>query len=360
MGEWMIGVMSGTSLDGSDVALCRIDSERCELSETLHVPYASGLKARLLQIMEGVTTLAEMTEIDHVLGLHYAAAINALIARAAIHRDQISAIGLHGQTLWHAPKTPYPSTLQCGDPALVAVRTGIRTIADFRRKDMALGGQGAPLAPAFHRYHFGKHNLSMAVVNIGGIANLSVLTEPITGYDTGPGNLLMDGWIARVQGKPYDAAGEWARSGRVDEALLERFLGDAYFALPAPKSTGREVFDLAWIDAHCAALSHEIAAVDVQRTLLELTARTIADAVGRAAIDRLVLCGGGAENQLLVERLGDMLPSVRLEIAEEGPWIEAMMMAWLAYLRIHRHAVALSGVTGARHDAILGGVHEAD
>jgi anhydro-N-acetylmuramic acid kinase len=228
-------------------------------------------------------------------------------------------------------------------------------VADFRRKDVALGGQGAPFAPAFHQFIFDNINNSVSIVNIGGIANITVLGKKLIGYDTGCGNVLLDMWIAEHQGLSYDEEGEWARTGSVDYGLLDRMMSDDYFEEPYPKSTGREKFNKTWLQGYLAGHTHN--PEDVQRTLLELTALSISNEVLRFNKDMVMLCGGGAKNSFLVERIKVLMPNVEVAIAKHADQIEAMTFAWLAYKRIHNEKVNLKDVTGARENAVLGGIY---
>ncbi len=385
-----IGVMSGTSLDGIDVALCLIDAKSCKLIASEEYPFPEALKAHIFSVIGGQTTLSEIGEIDHVLGVQFAAAINAFLVRHDIKKDRIGAIGLHGQTLWHAPDAKYPFTMQCGDPNIVAYRTGLSVVADVRRKDMAAGGQGAPFAPAFHRFLFGKSDKKTAVVNIGGMANISLLNERVIGYDTGCGNVLLDAWSAKYFGIPYDKNGEIAKSGEADGGLLEVMLADGYFAKEYPKSTGREYFNLAWVEEKISSVDFCLRrnddspsssgltrgsimnanshtqndmkwAKNVLRTLTELTAVTIANEAKRFDREVIILCGGGAKNSFLVERLSDLMYPSQVLISDtlgvSGDAMEAMMMAWLAYKRVKGEAVELKDVTGASSDVVLGGLY---
>jgi len=360
--ELYIGVMSGTSLDGVDVVLCEISSETCTLYASLEFPMPLELKSDILHAIEGKSTLEEIGLLDHRLGLLFTQAVGALLIRDTIDVEGIAAIGLHGQTLWHQPEGEHPFSMQLGDPNIVTAKTGIPVVADFRRKDMALGGQGAPFAPAFHEFIFGNINLSVAVVNIGGMANITVLGEKLIGYDTGCGNVLMDMWINKHQNETYDKDGAWARSGEVDYTLLDAMMADRYFSQPYPKSTGREKFNVAWLDdmltrrgsAVCSLVQEE----DVQRTLLELTALSISNEVLKFNRDVVLLCGGGAKNSFLVERIKALMPNVEVGIAENADDIEAMTFAWLAYKRLHKEVVNLKDVTGASGNAILGGLYE--
>lgn len=355
MSELYIGVMSGTSLDGIDVVLCRVDEKKCELVNAYEYPFPEALKAQVLSLISNDHSLEALSELDHVLGLQYAAVINSFMTGHEIDASTVKAIGLHGQTLWHAPNAKYPSTMQLGDPNIVTVKTGIPVVSDIRRKDVALGGQGAPLAPAFHRFMFQDTSEAVAVVNIGGMANITVLANTLTGYDTGPGNVLMDLWIDLHQKFTYDKHGEWAGSGKLDRELLEKMLADGYFHQPYPKSTGREKFNASWLESFGV---EKLEPEDVQRTLLELTALSICREVDRFGRESVVLCGGGVKNTFLVERIKTLLPGVELRIAEHADMLEAMMMAWLAYMRVHKKEVHIKEVTGARGNTVLGALYE--
>jgi anhydro-N-acetylmuramic acid kinase len=264
----------------------------------------------------------------------------------------------------HHPAGPWPFTVQIGDPNTVAALTGITTVADLRRYDMALGGQGAPLVPAFHNWLLRSPSERRVVVNIGGIANITTLMpeEPILGGDTGPGNTLLDGWIERHRGYPYDAHGRWAAEGRISESLLGRLLDAPWFGRPMPKSTGRELFNLQWLDGHLDAMGGGLRPADVQATLTELTAVSISRAVCEAApgCERLIVCGGGACNGHLMERLrthGRYCVDSSLEHGAAPEWIEGMAFAWLARARIVGIPGNVPSVTGAREEAILGGIY---
>lgn len=357
--ERYIGIMSGTSLDGVDVVLCGIDSNSCDLITSLEYPIPMELRSDILTMIEGKNSVEQVGQIDHRLGVLFTQAVGALLIREEIDAASITAIGLHGQTLWHDPNGAYPFSLQLGDPNILTAKTGIPVVADFRRKDIALGGQGAPLAPAFHEFIFNNINSRVCVVNIGGMANITVLptteNRELVGYDTGCGNVLLDMWIAEHQGTPYDKEGEWARTGSVDYALLDAMMSDAYFALPYPKSTGREKFNAEWLQSYLRGKTH--APEDVQRTLLELTALSITNEVLQFPIDIALLCGGGAKNAFLVERLKALMPNVEVAIAQHTDEIEAMTFAWLAYKRLHKEAVNLKDVTGASGNTVLGGIY---
>ncbi|MDO6708688.1 anhydro-N-acetylmuramic acid kinase [Photobacterium sp. 1_MG-2023] len=365
--ELYIGVMSGTSMDGVDTALVAIEDSRIELLAHDDFPMPPELKQRLLAVCTGQpTNLIEIGTLDHQLGLLFADAVDALLEKSGYTADQIRAIGNHGQTVFHQPTGTTPFTMQLGNAHLIATRTGIDTVADFRRKDMALGGQGAPLVPAFHKTLFQSSDSSVVILNIGGIANLSVIRpdEPVFGYDTGPGNMLMDFWCQQHTGKPFDLDGQFARQGKVDDILLEAMLTEPYFSLSAPKSTGRELFNDAWLGQQLT--NHTASAKDVQRTLCELTAVSIAWEVLKfqsGPNPTLLVCGGGARNPLLMDRISALLPdwyvSTTREQGVDSDYMEAMAFAWLAQRRIHDLPSNLPEVTGASRLASLGVVYPA-
>jgi anhydro-N-acetylmuramic acid kinase len=363
-----IGIMSGTSLDGVDVVLCEIDGNSCTLISTLEYPMPLELKSDILTMIESKTTLEQVGQIDHRLGLLFTQAVGALLIRENIDASSITAIGSHGQTLWHEPSGAFPFSMQLGDANIITAKTGIPVVADFRRKDVALGGQGAPFAPAFHEFIFSNIKASIAVVNIGGMANITVMGEKLIGYDTGCGNVLLDMWINKHQNVAYDKDGAWAKSGKVDYTLLDAMMADAYFSLSYPKSTGREKFNEAWLKDTLrqaqgtvadsdAELVEVVEAKDVQRTLLELTALSISNEVLKFNTDVALLCGGGAKNSFLVERIKALMHNVEVAIAQNADEIEAMTFAWLAYKRIHKEVVNLKDVTGASDNTILGGLY---
>jgi len=359
--EKYIGIMSGTSLDGVDVVLCEIDSKTCTLISSLEYPMPLELKFDILTMIESKTTLELVGQIDHRLGLLFTQAVGALLIRENIDASSIKAIGSHGQTLWHAPSGEYPFSMQLGDANIITAQTGIPVVSDFRRKDVALGGQGAPFAPAFHEFIFGTIDTSVSIINIGGMANITVLGEKLIGYDTGCGNVLLDMWVNKHKNESYDKDGAWAKSGEVDYTLMEAMMADDYFSLDYPKSTGREKFNEAWLDVMLTRRGSSVCSLiveqDVQRTLLELTALSISNEVLKFNTDLALLCGGGAKNSFLVERIKALMPNVEVAIAQNADEIEAMTFAWLAYKRIHKEVVNLKDVTGASDNAILGCVY---
>ena len=367
-GDLYIGLMSGTSLDGIDAVAVRLaESAPPELVASRHHPFPASLREELDELTRpGNDELNRMGAADVRLGRELAQAVNHLLEAAGIDATDVRAIGSHGQTLRHVPRGDTPTTLQIGDPNIIAERTGITTVADFRRRDMAAGGQGAPLVPAFHQAIFARPGEHRAVLNIGGIANLTLLpADPaaaVTGFDTGPGNALMDAWIARCRNQPFDADGQWAASGRVQPELLAALRADPFFAAPAPKSTGRDYFHLQWAAERWPALER-LDPADVMATFLELTAVTIAGALLAVApaTERLLICGGGVNNRHLVQRLQAHLPDIPVtSTASEGvdpDWVEAMAFAWLARQSLRRQPGNIPSATGAAHRVILGAIY---
>jgi anhydro-N-acetylmuramic acid kinase len=355
--EHYIGIMSGTSLDGVDIALCEVDATSCKLLSALEYPMPLALKTDILAMIKSNTTLEKVAQLDQRLGELFAQAVAALLTRENVDASSIKAIGSHGQTLWHAPQNAV--TMQLGDPSIITAKTGITVVADFRRKDVALGGQGAPFAPAFHEFIFDNINSSVAILNIGGMANITVLGETLIGYDTGCGNVLLDLWVEMHEGVAYDKDGQWAKSGEVDYVLLDMMMADPYFSQSHPKSTGREKFNKSWLDDILSSRGSQVCSKqDVQRTLLELTALSLSNEVLKFNVDVVLLCGGGAKNVFLVERIKILMPSIEVSIAKNADEIEAMTFAWLAYKRIHKEKVNLKDVTGASDNTILGGIYE--
>jgi anhydro-N-acetylmuramic acid kinase len=364
MGDLYLGMISGTSMDGVDAVLVEFAERGCRIVEATTTPYPKPLHERLRRLVEvPQASLRELGTVDHVVGQFFAACARELLARAAVTPAAVRAIGHHGQTIYHAPDGDAPFSMQIGDPNVVAADTGICTVTDFRRLDIAFGGQGAPLVPAFHAWRFGDAHEARAIVNIGGIANITTLApaRAPTGFDTGPGNTLLDVWIRRHRSLDYDRDGAWAASGSVDPALLAILLREPYFRAPAPKSTGRELFHMQWLDA-CIAQSAPATTVDVQTTLAELTARTIVASIDGAMSDckRLIVCGGGAHNADLMARLRRVSGRPVDTTAAFGispDWVEGAAFAWLARARLRGEAGNVPTVTGARRPVVLGGVY---
>lgn len=368
MAELFIGLMSGTSMDAIDAVLVSFDQPQPALIASLTQPIDPALRHRLANLANPADNeLAHLMELDVIMGRAFAEASRALLTNAQMPAAKVRAIGSHGQTVRHTPSGPYPTTCQIGDPNIIAEQTGITTVADFRRRDMAAGGQGAPLVPAFHAAMLRTSQRTRVVVNVGGMANISVLpatpTSEVIGFDTGPGNVLMDRWIERTHGKGCDENGQWAAQGSIDEGLLQRLLQDPFFQLAPPKSTGRELFSERWLLSN---LSGREQPVDVQTTLCELTARSIAQAIESITRDcrEVLVCGGGAYNSYLMLRLAANLPGATVTSSAtygiEPRWMEAIAFAWLARQTLARLPGNMPAVTGARHPVILGGIYPAN
>jgi anhydro-N-acetylmuramic acid kinase len=359
-----LGVMSGTSLDGLDIALIE-QEQNTRLLGTHYLPMPDELRSSLLSLCaSGPDELARAAITEQLWVQLAAQGINALLAQRGIAAHSIRAIGSHGQTVRHEPSRGF--SIQIGNPALLAELTGISVVSDFRRRDVAAGGQGAPLVPAFHDALFASTNSTRAILNIGGFSNLSLLDpeRPVHGFDCGPGNVLLDAWIQRHQGVAYDQEGQWAVSGQVQTHLLKALLSDPYFQTQGPKSTGRELFNIAWLDQHLQHLP-ALAAVDVQATLLELTAISITEALKAAQqnTEMLLVCGGGAHNHSLMRRLAQLLPNSRVSSTDEqgvpADWVEAMAFAWLAHCCLEGIPANRPSVTGAQGLRVLGAIYPA-
>lgn len=360
-----IGLMSGTSLDGIDVALVDF-ADNAKLTHAGHYPIPEPLREELLRLSQSnsAITLEQVGQLETALGQAFANAVLAFCQTNAIHPNQVRAVGSHGQTVRHNPQGGLPYTLQMGDANIIAERTGIATVADFRRRDVAAGGQGAPLVPAFHQALFAEPDSNRAVLNIGGIANITLLAADgkVTGSDTGPGNGLMDAWCQKQWQIPYDDNGQKAAQGQIDQTLLERLLSDPWLHLPAPKSTGRDIFQLEWLDAHMQNLA--LPAETVLHTLNAFTARSIADALllNGSRLDDVFVCGGGVHNALLMQALQSLLPCPVQSTAVLGidpDYVEAMAFAWLAKQCMEGKPGNVVEVTGALGPRILGAIYQA-
>ncbi|WP_421247132.1 anhydro-N-acetylmuramic acid kinase [Aeromonas jandaei] len=371
MAERYIGLMSGTSMDGIDAVLVVIDGDQLRVEAALSHPWPTAHELHEL-CTPSDNEIDRMGVADNLVAREFAAATHALLAKTGLTPADIRAIGSHGQTIRHRPQLGF--TLQIGNPALLAALTGIDVIADFRTMDMALGGQGAPLVPAFHQAFFARPGALRVVLNLGGIANISVLpghANGVYGFDTGPANTLLDGWYRRhhPKGAGYDAGGQWAASGQLIPELLEQLLAHPYFTAPHPKSTGREMFTLAWLDGELAGRPY--APADVQRTLQALTCHSIArqlpatpEAFGASQPKtELFVCGGGAYNAPLLAELASLLPGWRIantaELGIAPDWMEGAAFAWLAERFIKRKPGNLPAVTGASRPAVLGALYPA-
>jgi len=365
-----IGLMSGTSIDGIDVGLFECSPTRIAMMASHQASLPEQTKQAILALSQpGNFEIDVMGQLDISLGKAFADAALALLDAEGIAPSRISAIGSHGQTIRHRPDAEHPFTLQIGDPNTIAEITGITTVADFRKRDMAAGGQGAPLAPAFHEAVFHSPNERRCIVNIGGMANISVLKHGdhhTLGYDTGPGNVLLDAWIQHQQQIPYDDCGQWAASGQLNPQLLNKMLNHPYLKLAYPKSTGREDFHMEWLitllsETDLKLNSPAVAPEDIQATLCEFTAASIACAIRQHEVDAVYICGGGAHNNHLMASLARLLPYQRLAKTDalglEADWVEAGLMAWLACQTLQQLPGNLPAVTGAKKSTILGAIH---
>lgn len=370
--SYYIGMMSGTSLDALDAVLCQFIDNQPKIIATHSRPFEPQLRQMLLALCtpNGTQALAtgqytQFSELDfwglasRLYAKFASQVVNALLEQADIDPFDVVAIGCHGQTVRHRPEWGF--SLQLLDPNILTERTNITVVSDFRRRDMAVGGQGAPLVPAFHQAMFGHlaaADSACVVLNLGGIANITVLGETVTGYDTGVANLLMDAWIDRHQGKSYDKSGEWAKSGAVDFVLLDKLMAHPFLSQSAPKSTGREAFHLAWLDEILADFA--ITAQDVQATLCEFTALSASREIAKFAKkhNQLLVCGGGAYNTHLLSRLAALLPDWQMADSEAAgiapSWVEALAFAWLARQNILMQTSSLPTVTGANKAVVLG------
>ncbi len=359
--DHFIGLISGTSRDGADTAVVRFEDERPDILHACCTPYPEALARALDELLALGRCPAEdeLRELDRSLGRFFAHVARQATAEAGLAAGDIVAIGCHGQTVWHDPGAQPPVSLQLGHAGVIAHDTGVTAVTDFRSADLRAGGQGAPLAPLLHRRLFHAPGEQRAVLNLGGIANLTLLAASgeVTGFDTGPANCLLDAWARRHLGQAFDPEGRWAAGGRVDDALLRRCLEERFFQRRAPKSTGLERFNLRWLEARLAGL--ETSPQDVQATLAELTARTVAAGLEHGPWpERLLICGGGVHNRDLVERITRLLPGVAVEsTAHHGvdpDWVEALLFAWLARERILGRTQDLRRITGAAEPVQLG------
>ena len=355
--------MSGTSLDGVDAVLVDFSGRQPRTLATYWLPYTTAIRQQALQLQTAqYDEIHSAALFSNELVRCFAEAVRQVLASAGTDAAQIAAIGCHGQTIRHQPSAGY--SVQLNNPALLAELTGITVVADFRSRDIAAGGQGAPLVPAFHAAVFGDPERHRVILNIGGIANLTNLnpSKPVRGFDCGPGNLLLDAWIERHTGQRYDQAGHWASRGQVIPELLHRLLADAFFSASPPKSCGRDEFNISWLENHLAGSERP---QDVQATLLELTALSATQAIGRwcGKPDELFVCGGGGRNLALMARLQHHLPDCRIastdSLGQPADWVEAVAFAWLAWRTLHGEAGNLAQVTGAKGPRILGAIYPA-
>jgi len=361
--NYYIGIMSGTSLDGIDAVLADFNLSPPSLLHAFYLSYSEGLRNRLLDLHRpGHDELHRAAMLGNELAHHYAEAVAGLLNENGINPPEVAAIGCHGQTVRHCPQTGRGYTIQLYNPALLVELTGITVVADFRSRDIAAGGQGAPLVPAFHQVLFRDTGIHRVIVNIGGICNLTSLAPSgeVNGFDCGPGNIMLDGWCSRHTGNAYDENGAWAESGKVDRALLEKLLALQFFSFPPPKSAGRELFNLPWLES---CLSGDEKPADVQATLLQLTVVAIAESVVSyfPSAAEIYLCGGGARNSTLVAGLRTALPDKTVELTDrlnvDADWLEAFAFAWLARQAILGLPGSFPAVTGARGARLLGAIY---
>ncbi|HDZ57913.1 MAG TPA: anhydro-N-acetylmuramic acid kinase [Pseudomonas xinjiangensis] len=362
-----VGIMSGTSLDGIDIALLSIHpAKRARLLGAVCLPFPDSLRSDLLHLCQpGPDEIFRAGVAGQAWARLAANGVNALLGKCGVKAAEIKAIGSHGQTVRHHPENGF--SLQIGAPALLAELCNITVISDFRSRDLAAQGEGAPLVPAFHTWLLSTPDQNRTLINIGGFANLTLLrpSQTVTGFDSGPGNVLLDAWIQRHKGAAFDADGNWARTGKVAPGLLDQMLSDPYFARTAPKSTGREYFNENWLDNQLRLLNWSGDPCDIQATLLELTARSIASAAQSQTNGptQLYVCGGGARNSFLMERLQKLLKPMPVEstaaLGVDPDWMEAMAFAWLAWRCNTRQPGNLPAVTGALGERILGAIYPA-
>ena len=360
--ELYVGIMSGTSVDGVDSVLVSFENKTFEIIDCHTQNFPDEIKEEILELLKTFTIhLKQLGELDHKLGLCYADCVNNLLTKTNVSPKNVLAIGCHGQTIFHQPGSKYPFSMQVGDGNLIAAHTGITTINDFRRMDMAFGGEGAPLAPVFHKEFFYSSSENRVVLNLGGIANITVLNKKrLMGWDTGPANCLIDWWIQKNKKEKFDCGGAWGRSGTISNELLQEFLDEAYFTLEIPKSTGKELFNESWLTKKLEQVSSRLNAEDIQATLTELTAKTVTDSILKYAADveTVFVCGGGAYNSYLLERLAMYLPGVKISTTEElglpVQLVEATAFAWLARQRLKMNTGNCPSVTGARSSVVLG------
>lgn len=352
-------------MDGIDCALVDFNEAKPRQLAFITEEIPEDLRLKLLRLCEDHDRqIPDLGEADIEFARSLATAANRILEMNDLKPSQISAIGSHGQTIRHLPDGQAPFTLQLGDPNTLAELTGITTVADFRRRDMAAGGQGAPLVPAFHREIFSSVDTDRVILNIGGMANITLLNKlgGISGFDTGPGNVLMDYWIGEKQGHPFDKDGIWADSGTVNKALLAELLDEPYFKLPAPKSTGRELFNKSWLENKLGKVKDNISAEDIQASLLALTVKSIASAISdNLDQGEIIVCGGGANNTVLMQKLArsltdfEVMPASRLGYMEDS--VEAMAFAWMAHQTLNQVPIDFTEITGSSHPVIAGGIY---
>lgn len=365
MNSVYLGLISGTSADGVDACAVSFDEHhQPQQHGALTLAYDPELRQTIFTVQERNMSLHELGQLDTRIGEYFASAAIQLMRTLSIDSASIVAIGSHGQTLHHRPDCSYPYSLQLGNPSLISERTQTTTVAHFRQKDIAAGGQGAPLVPAFHHAWLG-HLHNTALLNLGGIANLSLWDQAspptLEGFDSGPANSLIDAWCSRHLQQAYDNDGQWARRGQIDTALLARLLKHEYFHQRPPKSTHIDQFSIQWLDEVLASAAR-VNPQDVAATLVELTAVSVQQALQQSSVtvERVIACGGGCRNSLMMERIARRLGEVKLEVCDSygisADWVEAVAFAWLARQTLGKRIGNVPSVTGARHGCILGGI----
>jgi anhydro-N-acetylmuramic acid kinase len=370
MQKLYIGLMSGTSMDAIDAALVDFSSHIPQLIASYKSYFSDELRRDLNKLCASdAPKITQLAELDVKIGYAFADTVKKLLQKTSLAKNDILAIGSHGQTIWHYPKHRYPFTIQIGDPNIIAEKTGITTVADFRRRDIAAGGQGAPLTPAFHRFIFHNEKEDRIVLNLGGIANITYVpadaTLGVSGFDTGPANILLDQWIQKHRKQWFDKNGDWAASAMFDPELLQQFLADPYFHLSPPKSTGHQYFNLSWLETQLLAFKKSLSPASIQATLCELTAASVSLALrylnSKAGSLILLLCGGGSKNTYLRKRLEAHCTTHHVQLSDDlgvpAEWMEAMAFAWLAKQTLAGKTNNLPQVTGAKSPTILGGIY---
>jgi anhydro-N-acetylmuramic acid kinase len=358
-----IGVMTGTSVDAIDIAALSIDHQSYELLNAKSYRFPKSLKKIILEYSRNQERIDEnkICSLGDELAHVYAKSIEAFIDESYLKKETINAVGLHGQTISHNPNDQHPSSIQIGNGEIVASATGLTVVNDFRSADIIAGGQGAPLAPLFHNYFFGVSDKIRAVINIGGIANISIFGKEIIGYDIGPGNILMDSWCREKQARDFDERGEWAEKGNLNQKLLDKLLEEDFIHRKPPKSSGTDYFNIKWINKKLKQVDEAINDIDIQRTLAEFTATIITNEINRfSQIDEVAICGGGTKNNFLISLIREKNSSQIIKTDCWGmnhEWVEAAGFAYLAYLRMNKVYQDLSSITGSTKKVLLGKIN---
>ena len=364
MSEFYIGLLSGTSVDGIDVAIVDFSNQKIKLECSHEQPFSDSLKSDIQNLIKSQSvSLQQLSDLDSLLAFEFSQAIAILLNKSKINKNEIKAIGSHGQTIFHQPDGNHPNTIQIGSAHKIAAMTGINVVANFRNLDMALEGQGAPLAPLIHQELFHSENMNTAVVNLGGITNISFIGpsfDKIIGYDVGPANCLIDEWIQIHKQLPYDEDGTWARQGNLNKILLEQMINDQYFLRSAPKSTGREYFNYKWYDNFVEQFK-QTSAVDIQTTLTHLVAVSIKNQIVNKSINQIIIMGGGSHNGFikeLIEKYTGIKTHLSTHFGYDSDWIEAILFAYLAYKRVNNVKLNLSSITGSSKEILIGDIVE--